>query len=143
MAGLAGVRATVRFGELIRGLLSFVGISRAGPEPRGFTKRRAIISSVGPQETALGGACESELPCWASLILSRRPRSPWEGVGGSREPGLGGASGHVLHTVLTSDLGGGRPVWRMSLGSFAFQKCPVPQRVVFQASIFLLTRPRD
>ena len=72
-----------------------------------------------------------------------RPRSPWEGVGGSREPGLGGASVHVPHTVLTSDLGGGRPVWRMSLGSFAFQKCPAPQRVVFQASIFLLTRPCD
>ena len=82
-----------------------------------------------------------EVPCWASLILSRRPRSRWEGVGGSREPVLGGASGHVRHTVLTSDLGGGRPVWRTSLGSFAFQKCPTPQRVGFQASI-LLTRPR-
>lgn len=34
-------------------------------------------------------------------------------------------------------------MWRTSVGTFAFQKCPPPQLVGFQASIFLLTRPCD
>ena len=34
-------------------------------------------------------------------------------------------------------------MWRTSVGTFAFQKCPPSQLVGFQGSIFLLTQPCD